>query len=804
MLVSANWLQELLEEQVTHQDIISALTSLGLEVESAERQGDVFKHFYVGHVKECVPHENADKLRVCTVDIGEDATRTIVCGAPNVDAGQKVAVAIEGAIVPSAGFEIGKRKIRGVESRGMICSRSELGVGEEHDGIWVLEDDAPVGTDLAEFLEMNDTVIDIAITPNRADCTSHFGVARDLAAYFDCMFKDAVVHIPQPGECSIGIEINNQELCTRYAGVVVENVKVVESPDWLKQRLQAVGLRPRNVIVDITNFVLMECGHPLHAFDADEIKGRSIVVETAGKAQKFTTLDGKERELTSDMLMIKDAEGPVAIAGVMGGQNSEISDKTTTVFLESAWFQPSSVRKTARALGIHSDASYRFERGADVNRIPYALWRAATLIEECADGKVQGEWLDVYPQEISPSSISLRFERTRELTGATISDQDQLRFLDAIGCKVIEEQKDGVVVSVPTWRVDLKEEADLIEECLRLYGYDNVELPTYAKIPHTKTPLPKELKPCVDIETLRSWLCGRGFAEMYNQCIINPQDARLFGEGIVELANPLGEEMSVMRPSLLPSVAKVIGNNNRRGTKDLCLFEIGTVFRASSHATSSIGQAQGFVENKHVVCAMSGNVEGEFWGTEHPRATDFYDVKGLAEHIAQVLRIPNMSWKKPTKPRAGFGANVLDFVVAKKVVGHIGALNRDLLATYDASETYVFELNITALESIHRLPRKFKPTLQFPSSDRDLAFVLDEETAAGEVSATIEKAAGKYLLSLNVFDVFRHDSLGAGKKSLAFQLVFNGKDRTLKDKEVDQWIAKVVKSVKSSHGGELR
>ncbi len=803
MIISLDWLKDYVDIDVPVKELAETLTMLGFEVEEVTPLGAKFDQFFVGKVLERIKHPDADTLSVCTVTVGEAENRTIVCGAPNVDAGQFVAVAIEGAVVPSAGFTIEKRKLRGVVSQGMICSVSELELGEDHDGIWVLDGEPTIGMPLAEYLGANDVAIDLSITPNRADSLSHIGIAREVAARYGKTVKRPELKLQEDAESIDGqftIELRDTELCPRYAGRIVKDVTIAESPDWLKRRLEAVGLRPRNNIVDITNYVLMECGHPLHAFDLDELKGNNIIVKTAAEGQKFTTLDDKERTLDAQMLMICDAERDVAIAGVMGGQNSEISDTSKNVFIESAWFKPASVRRTSKKLAIQSDASYRFERGADVNNVRYALDRAAQLMAELGGGRILAGVIDEYPQPVEAAEVSVRVKRACEIIGVDVSAQQAREYLAALGFDVITADGDSITVRVPSYRIDIEQEADLIEEIARLHGYETIQEAAVSGLPLESGRVPAQLRPNPMREEVGAWLRSLGFSEISTPNQIDKTAAALSGDSLIELANPLGEELSIMRPSVLPSVLRVVERNLRFDADAVRVYEIGKVFNRDADADEFIG---GIREGRELVIALSGTA-ADSW-SEKARDVDFFDIKGVVEALIERFAFVKLRVKAAAETAPWFGGDCVQIYQRKNVVGYAGRISSAVAGQFGIEQdVFVCVLDFSALEQLDRRDGVLEGISPFPVVKRDLAFVVDKAVAAGDILAQIERGGAPILQDAHVFDVFEGESLGEGKKSVAFALRFNAIDRTLKDADVNKRIDKIVASVQKQLGGELR
>lgn len=799
MKISQAWLKEYIDFPHSPEELSDALTMLGIEVEAIHDEGKKFAGFFIGKVLTREKHPNADKLSVCTVTLGK-GEQTIICGAPNVAAGQTVVVATQGAIVPSAGFEISLRKIRGIESNGMICSRAELGIGEDDGGIWVLPDTAIIGTPLAEYLGVNDIIYEIGITPNRADCLSHIGIAREIASLQNTKLKSEYSRIssnPKPLE-GIKITIEDTEKCPRYAARVVRNVHVQESPAWLKNRLTAIGLRPRNAVVDVTNLVLMECGQPLHAFDLDSVADNHIIVRTATNGENFTTLDSKIRTLDNQMLMICDAKKPIAIGGVMGGENSEITDKTTSVLIESAYFQPSSIRRTGKKLGISSDASYRFERGVDIENILGALDRAATLIAELTGGTIEDGMTDVYPNPIQPKKVTMRYARARKIIGVDISDNDMASLLMRLYSAKIETNTDSLIMEVPSYRVDISEEIDLIEEVARLYNYDNITADLSSKFPSGIELASEFAKPSAR-NNIRAFFTERGFNEIVTYSFLDKPQAALFTDNPIELANPLGEEFSVMRPSMIPAMMRTVEHNLRNGQTMMRLFDIGKTF----HRSSEQSFIPGILEQEHLCYVQCGYSDSENWSGK-TRNIDFYDIKGITEELLSSLNISNYTLVSH-EAKGIFSINSLDIVCEGISIGTIGEVSAEYRSMFGI-DSFVFaaEINLSKLYTVKTIERKYKPVPHFPAVKRDVAFVVDSSIDAGAIQKALVKSGGQLLQSVRVFDVFEGKSLGEGKKSLAFSLTFQSSERTLVEQEVGEAVSMMIKEVERTSGGKLR
>lgn len=803
MTISLNWLKEIIDIPYTIEELDYTLTMLGLEVEKIHKSGNEFQGFVIGKVLTKEKHPDADKLSVCQVFDGKEE-RQIICGAPNVDAGQTIVVALPGAKVPHGGFEIAKRKIRGIESHGMICSQAELDIGEDSGGIWILPDNATVGMTLAQYLGLDDTIIEIGITPNRADCLSHIGIAREIAARTGGTLRIPSTQLTEDSTLTINnditIELHNPTLCPRYAARIVKNVRITDSPLWLKQRLESIGLRPRNVIVDITNLVLMECGQPLHAFDLDTITQQKVIVKTAQSQEKFITLDGKERILDERMLMIADAERHIAIAGVMGGENSEISDSTVNVLIESAYFHPSSIRRTAKILGISSDASYRFERGVDPDAIIYAVNRAAHLMAELADGTISQGIIDIYPTPIIPATIQLRYAQIERILGINVPIETILSYISSIGCTIITNNNESMTVQAPSWRVDMNQEIDLIEEIARLYNYDNIEADRNAIFP-ADAEIPSLFKSPERRHTIRQYLVHRGLHEIITYSFTDNNSASLSDTQTITITNPLGEEFSIMRPSLLPAMLKVIDRNYRNGQNSLALFDCGKVFSATKERTF----IPGIREKEELCIALTGDYQQQHWA-EKQRKYDFYDIKAIVEellfdclHLSGIMVVPS------ERDNTMYGPNRMDIIAHKKIIGTFGEIDRSIMKKFGIEQT-IFAATIS-LSDIYTHPQKklhYTMASPFPFVRRDAAFTLAEDIAADEILRAVNGVNSPLLKDANIFDVFTGTAVGEGKKSIALALTFGSDERTLVEQEINTHFQAIIEAVEAGTGAILR
>ena len=814
MIVSQNWLKECFNFKQNPQELSDGLMMLGIEIESILDNASTYHGFYTGKVLLCEPHPNADSLSVCTVFTG-DAESIIICGAPNIAAGQHVIIAKQGAIVPQGGFAIAKRKIRGIESNGMICSKYELNLGEDDGGIWVLPQETPIGISLAEYLGANDIIFEIGITPNRADCLSHIGLSREIAC-LNNQLNDFTIPAEQLALENYNkriastdipsISIVSEDICNRYMGILIKGITVGDSPDWLKKRLESIGLRPKNSIVDITNYVLMETGQPLHAFDADCVSGNSIIVKTAESGSSFITLDGKERVLDNSMLMICDAEKPIAIAGVMGGKNSEISQSTVNVFIESAYFKPSSIRKTAKILGISSDAAYRFERGVDINMLPHAALRAAQMILDIAGGSMYGDMQDIYPITHISKIIHLRLQKAISIIGIPLTINDIIICMHSIGCKIMNNNSEEVVVECPSWRIDLSQEIDLIEEIARIRNYDSIPSQTEVHFPAERSIQSALSQPALR-NIIRKHLVYNGFSEIVTYSFLDKKSASLFTDNPILLANPLGEEFSVMRPSIVPAHIKVISHNIRNGKKTLALFDIGKIFNRKSEKKSGIASLEGYDETEQLMISLTGISGKEHW-SEQSKSYDFYDIKGIVEHLCDSLLLDGITIKTDiplTLPKVILSKNIVSIYAGKKYIGCAGQLEPQYIRSFDCDiPVYAAIIELSTLYQLKQKKQFFKQINTFPSVNRDIAFVADMHIPAEKIIEIAHSTGIPFLKDIQVFDVFIGKSLGDQKKSIGISFIFQASDRTLIDQEIQEAINKIVMKVEQQLDCKVR
>lgn len=798
MKVSLKWLSDYIDlSDVSVEEAAEIITKAGLEVDEIIDNRKVYQNFVVGYVKEKKKHPNADKLSLCVVSDGNE-DYNVVCGAPNVEAGQKVPFAKVGAVVPKGGFEIKKAKIRGEVSVGMICAEDELGISDDHEGIMVLDSSLKEGTDLAKALGLDDVTFEIDLTPNRPDALSHIGVARDLAASLNRPFKLPEINLTEVNEESskyAKVTIEDEEGCYRYIGKVVRDVTIKESPEWLKKKLTAIGLRPINNVVDVTNYVLYEIGQPLHAFDLDKLEGNEIIVKQAGGEKKFTTLDSKVRELQPTDLMICDGNKPVAFAGIMGGENSEVTSSTKNVLIESAYFNPSRIRKTAKRLALSTDASYRFERGTDIEITLWAARRAAQLIAELGEGKVCKGEIDVYPKKYVPKVVDLRFARVNKILGYKVDSKKVTDIIKNLGIKVTSVSDEKLTAEIPAFRPDIEREIDLIEEVARIHGYDNIP-----DMNHIQIVLEKNVDQSKYVDELRNKLVGLGFNEMVTNSLLNEEKANLFGKPIA-LMNPNSKEMSHLRTSLIPGALTTISNNLKVREPNLSLFEIGHTFE--NVGSGKIKSFDDISEREILLMVITGNANEDEWYSK-ARPFTIYDMKGSVEELFSSLSISDKVNSSLVKEENGL-KNLIIYSFGKERIAKIAQLNEDILKLYGIEQqVYMAEIDIDKLKTIELGEKKFQPLLKYPKIIRDCAFILDKKITNSEVEKTIYEGSSKLLKNIKLFDIFESNSLGEGKKSLAFQLEYFDSTRTLTEEEVDKDFWKAIETVKTKLNAKLR
>jgi phenylalanyl-tRNA synthetase beta chain len=807
MKISFNWLKSYINLDLSPEETSEILTDTGLEVEKLETYESIpgmLEGVVVGKVLESHQHPDADRLKVTRVDVGTNEDLQIVCGAPNVAAGQKVLVATVGTVLfqdSESPLKIKRAKIRGVESKGMICAEDELGLGDSHDGIMVLPDDTPVGKLAKELFNLEtDHVFEIGLTPNRTDAFGHFGVARDIAARLSLRNKVRaslpVVNENAPGDSNpVKVVIEDLDGCGRYAGITIDNLQVAPSPDWLQMRLRSIGLTPINNVVDITNFVQHETGQPLHAFDRSKIEGDTVVVKSFPKGTKFITLDEQERELEADDLMIANAKEPMCIAGIFGGIHSGVSNETKSVFIESAWFNPVRIRKSAKRHGLNTDASFRFERGVDPQGVLYALNRATDLILEVCGGEVVGSATDVHHVTPQPVKIHLSIARINSLSGLHLESSPIESILDSLDFEIVSKSNEGFEVIAPTYRVDVTREVDVIEEILRIYGYNKVESPERMSIS-----VGNEAKPNRDevLEVVCNNLIGRGLTEIMSNGLTNSayfKEGRLLSENesLVEILNPLSSELDVLRPHLLSSMLEAMAHNLNRQSERLALFEIGKVYKRKGaeyheHSALSIGLCGSrFIENWN-------NPSLEF------------DMSDLLGNVSAVFQAMGLEFEMGKAQSDKTYSLVRPIFMGRKQLGEIGILHPKYLKVYGIKrQVLVASINLDeCLSAIRHAAKTMKPLHKFPSVRRDLSLLLDEGVKFEQIKNIALSRGGSFLEGVNLFDVYEGKNLPEGKKSYAVSFVLRDQSKTLTDKKIDFVMSQVQSALETELGASLR
>lgn len=805
MRISHQWLKEYIDFKLAPEKLAEGLSMLGLEVEGFDRLDEQFRLMVVGEVLERTKHPNADRLTLCKVNVGKEVL-AIVCGAPNVAAGQKVAVALVGATIPhnqhdpdGKPFTLERARIRGVESQGMICSAYELGLGDDADGILVLDGDAKVGMPLARYLGKTDVVYEIEITANRGDWLSHFGVAREIGAMLGKRMRKPAIKLLESREQASSVakvKVVDTRGCPRYSARVLRGVRVQASPTWLQNRLSAVGLRPINNVVDVTNYVMYETGQPLHAFDLDTLAGRTIIVQRAKEGEKFTTLDGKERVLRSTTLMICDAEKPVAIGGVMGGANSEISETTTSILLESAYFDPVSIRRTSKNLGLSTDASKRFERSTDIEMTTYALDRAAQLLQEISGIEVLRGVIDVYPKKRKKTVVSLRTARVNSVLGTSLSRKQIQSFLERLELSCRVGGKGTLLVTIPSFRPDLVEEIDLIEEVARIFGYNNIETKTHAYVQFSTETAKQALQ-----DELRSHCVGAGFNEILSNSLLDARTAEIAGGEAIKILNPVSVDMAFLRTSLVPGALHIVRRNQFQNQKQIRLFELGNVFLFE--AGGNPNRFESYCEEERLLLLLNGEQAPHIYGVT-PRQYDFLDLKGEVQALLSKFSLDKASFISYDTHKA-LSEDCVAVEINGTYAGYLGRIRREIAQAFEIEgEVFVCELNTAVLDAQWARHRKFKAFPKFPVVARDLAFIVDQHLPQGVVERAIRESGGAMLQNVILFDVYVGEQVGAGKKSLAYALEFQPHDRTLTVNEIDGMISRIVAHVERSCNATLR
>ncbi|MDD7722450.1 MAG: phenylalanine--tRNA ligase subunit beta [bacterium] len=820
MNISYNWLKEYLDFDLQPEEVAAALTSIGLETGGVEEVQTIkggLEGLVIGEVLTCVEHPNSDHLHITTVNVGSEAPLQIVCGAPNVAAGQKVVVAVNGTKLYDGDncFTIKRSKIRGVESNGMICAEDEIGIGTDHSGIIVLPAEAVVGTPAKEYYNVkSDFVLEVDITPNRVDATSHYGVARDLAAYLKQAGKPAQLKAPSveafqidDPTAGISVEVQNTEACLRYSGVTIQGVTVKESPEWMQNRLRAIGLRPINNVVDVTNFILHELGQPLHSFDAGKIKGNHVIVKTEPAGTKFVTLDGVERTLTDRDLMICNTEEPMCIGGVFGGLDSGVTEQTTDVFLESACFHPTWIRKTARRFGLNTDASFRFERGLDPNQTIYVLKRAALLIQELAGGRITGEIQDVYPKVYEPYRVSVTYQKINSLIGKEIPVETVKSIVESLEMKIVAEDEAGLTLDVPMYRIDVQRDVDVIEDILRIYGYNNVEFSEHVKSNLSyKTPTDRSW----ELQNLISeQLCGCGFNEILNNSLTR---SAYYNElstypvsHCVMLMNPLSADLNCMRQTLLFGGLESAEHNMKRKNGNIRFYEFGNCYDYNidnKREGETLGE---FSEEYRLGIWLAGNRVENSWA--HPNEkTSVYELKAYVENILVRLGVERRKVIFGHLSNDLYSAGLTITTGAGRQLGTLGIVQKKICKALDIdTEVYYAELSWTQLmKEIKKSKVSFSELSKFPAVKRDLALLLDKGVQFAEIVKIARESERKLLKDVELFDVYEGKNLPAGKKSYAVSFYLQDEAKTLNDKQIESIMKKIQSGLEQKLGAQLR
>ncbi|MBQ0025544.1 MAG: phenylalanine--tRNA ligase subunit beta [Bacteroidales bacterium] len=819
MVVSFNWLKDYLKFDLTPAEVEKILTSTGLEVEHVETTEQIpggLAGVIVAEVVECVEHPDSDHLHITKLNTGAEELLQVVCGAPNVAAGQKVLLATVGTELPTEDggkFKIKRSKIRGVESLGMICAEDELGIGNDHSGIMVLEPSAAPGTPAKDYLKLKtDTVFEIGLTPNRVDGASHIGVARDLFAYCRTNGIACEWTLPQveplqdaPG-ASIPVKVKDPDLAPRYIGVTISDVKVGPSPEWLKERLQSIGQRPINNIVDITNFVLNETGHPLHAFDAAKIKGRKVVVRRSEEGRKFTTLDGIERTLSGNDLVICNIDEPMCIAGVFGGQDSGVTESTTEIFLEAAYFNPVTVRKTSKRHGIKTDASFRYERGIDPLATMDAAARAARLVEQIAGGRITGKIQECCEAPFEKAQVELNYARMESLIGKSLGADTIKSILKNLEFEILEESESGCKVAVPSYRVDVLRECDVVEEVLRIYGYNNIELPANMKVSVNPSlhPDPENVR-----KTVSDFFAGRGFVEIMNNSLTKSDyysRLKTFPvDNCVNVVNPLSSDLNCMRQTLILNALEVVSRNINHQNPDLKLFEVGNCysFVPKENSENPKAELKSYKEEMRLCLTITGQ-GGKAWRNELGSG-HYFALKGYLELLLHRFGANLYDLEAVPAPQDIF-AEGMEYKLQGKRLAMAGTVAKGLLKSFDIKQSvYVAEINWPVFfELVKRDKVKYSELPKYPEVKRDLAILLDEEVSFADIRKAAFQAEKGLLKQVSLFDVYRGDKIASGKKQYAISFVLQDLEKTLTDNAVEQAVGRLLKAFEKKFGAVLR
>lgn len=798
MKISYNWLKEFIDTDKTPAEISTILTGTGLEVESLEKVQAIpggLEGLVIGYVKECADHANSDHLHVTKVDVGGPEDLQVVCGAANVAAGQKVVVATVGTTVhPISGepFKINKSKIRGEVSEGMICAEDEIGLGHSHDGIMVLDAEAVPGTPAKEYFKLNDDyMFEIGLTPNRADAASHLGTARDVAAFLKLTIKkpDVSAFKVDNHDLNIAVEVENTAAAPRYSGLTISGIEVKESPQWLKERLAVIGVRAINNVVDITNYVLHELGQPLHAFDADAIAGNKVIVKNCPEGTLFTTLDDVERKLTADDLMICNASEPMCIAGVFGGAKSGVKASTTKIFLESAYFNSVSVRKTSKRFGLKTDASFRFERGTDPDMTVFALKRAALLIQEVAGGSISSDITDIYPAPVAPFEVEITYNTIHRLIGQEIPHNEIRSIVTALDIQIVNETAEGLSLKVPPYRVDVTRDVDVVEEILRIYGYNNIHIPTQIRASLNNA---SRLEKDTVQNAISEWLTANGFNEMMANSLTKSGYYDNL-DNLVKILNPLSSDLDVMRATMVYSGLEAIAYNSNRKNTNLKLYEFGKTYHVAEDK---------YREDQHLSIFLSGNTLGEQWNHQ-VKPVSFYNLKSVVDGLLERLNIRDFTVDDATCSKLICG---LQYLRGNKRLVKFGQVNAKTLKKADVDQV-VFHADFN-FDLLLQLVRKNVIVNQdipkFPAVRRDLSMLVDKAVNFNQLKQIAQKTERKLIKAINVFDVYEGDKLPAGKKSYALSFTLQDDEKTLNDKAIDGIMQKLIHNLGKEVGAVIR
>lgn len=825
MNISYSWLKQYIDFDLSPEELSAALTSIGLETGGIEKVESIkggLKGIVIGKVLTCVEHPNSDHLHITTVDLGTEAPVQIVCGAPNVAAGQTVVVATVGTTLYGEGdetFQIKKSKIRGVESLGMICAEDEIGVGTSHDGIIVIDHDVKPGTPASEYYDLRDDyVLEVDLTPNRIDAASHYGVARDLAAWMAChatarpLTRPSVekFKIDKPNGKAVDVTVAEPAACTRYCGLTIRGVKVAESPEWLKDRLTAIGLRPINNIVDITNYILHAFGQPLHCFDLAKIKGEKIVVRTCNEGTTFTTLDEVERKLNAADLMICNDSEPMCIAGVFGGLDSGVTESATSIFLESACFNPTSVRRTARRHGLNTDSSFRFERGVDPNGCMYALKVAALMVKELAGGEICSDPIDIYPNVVAPYPVEMSYDEIKRLIGIEIPAETVDSILSSLEIEIVSRSEDGrtLQLAIPTYRVDVQRPCDVIEDLLRIYGYNNVPMTTTVHSSLSYKTLTDEAADLVKIVSEQLTACG------FNEILNNSLTAKAYYDGLetypadhcVSLINPLSQDLNVLRQSLLFGGLESIGHNINRRIEDLKFYEFGNVYSLNpALKPTDDAPLAPYSEYSHMAIWITGNNRKGNWARTDEEAT-VYDLRAYVENIFARLGISDRELNYTQCNDDIFATAIAIATRSGKALGQLGIVRSDIAKRCDVRQTVFYaELDWRALVGLavkHKVT--YSPLAKTHPVKRDLSLLIDNTVTMADIERVVRESERHLLKDVTLFDVYEGKNLPANKKSYAISMILQDDEKTLQDKYIDQVMNRIILNLEKKLGAQLR